>query len=158
MISLFVTRTIILYLGVLYLFLSWITNRFRAQQSVLPSHLLLNFTWYLLKQALFLTTLTNPILRIRTQTPRLATELQNQHGSGGGTALLSSCGGFSRGCRAQTLSTQALAAVAHRLSCPMACRIFPDQGLNPCPLHWHADSSPLDPQGNPTVALFSNKR
>ena len=30
-----------------------------------------------------MTTLTNPILRIRTQTPRLATELQNQHGSGG---------------------------------------------------------------------------
>ena len=29
---------------------------------------------------------------------------------------------------------------AHRLSCPMSCRIFPDQGLNPCPLHWHADS------------------
>ena len=30
MISLLVTRTIILYLGVLYLFLSWITYRFRA--------------------------------------------------------------------------------------------------------------------------------
>ena len=21
-------------------------------------------------------------------------------------------------------------------SCPLACRIFPNQGLNPCPLHW----------------------
>ena len=26
--------------------------------------------------------------------------------------------------------------VAHRLSCSVACGIFPDQGLNPCPLHW----------------------
>ena len=24
--------------------------------------------------------------------------------------------------------------VVHRLSCPKACGIFPDQGLNPCPL------------------------
>ena len=23
---------------------------------------------------------------------------------------------------------------------PLACRIFPNQGLNPCPLHWQADS------------------
>ena len=29
--------------------------------------------------------------------------------------------------------------VAHRLSCPAACGIFPDQGSNPCPLHWQAD-------------------
>lgn len=26
--------------------------------------------------------------------------------------------------------------VVHRLSFPMACGIFPDQGLKPCPLHW----------------------
>ena len=31
-------------------------------------------------------------------------------------------------------------AVAHGLSCSAACGIFPDQGLNPCPLHWQADS------------------
>ena len=30
--------------------------------------------------------------------------------------------------------------VAHRLSCSAACGIFPDQGLNPWPLHWQADS------------------
>ena len=30
--------------------------------------------------------------------------------------------------------------VAHRLSCSMACGIFLDQGLNPFPLHWQADS------------------
>jgi len=26
--------------------------------------------------------------------------------------------------------------VAHQLSCPAACRIFLEQGLNPCLLHW----------------------
>ena len=26
------------------------------------------------------------------------------------------------------------------LSCPEACGIFPDQGLNLCPLYWEADS------------------
>ena len=30
-------------------------------------------------------------------------------------------------------------AVAHRLSCPQARGIFPDQGLNPGPQHWQAD-------------------
>ena len=33
--------------------------------------------------------------------------------------------------------------VAHRFSCSAARRIFPDQGLNPCSLHWQADSCPL---------------
>ena len=32
------------------------------------------------------------------------------------------------------------AAVAHGLSCFTTCGIFPDQGLNLCPLHWQADS------------------
>ena len=39
--------------------------------------------------------------------------------------------------------------VAHRPSCSAACEIFPDQGLNPCPLHWQADSQPLRHQGSP---------
>ena len=30
--------------------------------------------------------------------------------------------------------------VAHGPSCSAACRIFPDRGMNPCPLHWQADS------------------
>ena len=30
--------------------------------------------------------------------------------------------------------------VAHGLSCSAACGVFPDQGSNPCPLHWQADS------------------
>ena len=39
--------------------------------------------------------------------------------------------------------------VAHGPSCSMACGIFPDQGSNPCPLHWQADSQSLRHQGNP---------
>ena len=35
---------------------------------------------------------------------------------------------------------QALVAAAHRLSRSAACGIFPDQGSNPRPLHWQADS------------------
>ena len=31
----------------------------------------------------------------------------------------------------------------------MACGIFPDQGSNPRPLHWQADSQPLRHQGSP---------
>ena len=31
---------------------------------------------------------------------------------------------------------------AHGLSCSSACGIFLDQGLNPFPLHWQADSYP----------------
>ena len=43
--------------------------------------------------------------------------------------------------------------VAHRPSYSMACGIFPDQGLNPCPLHWQADSQPLRHQGSPLMWL-----
>ena len=39
--------------------------------------------------------------------------------------------------------------VAHGLSCSAACGIFPDQGSNPCPLLWQADSQPLHHQGSP---------
>ena len=39
--------------------------------------------------------------------------------------------------------------VAHRPSCSVACGIFPDQGSNPCPLHWQADSQPLRHQESP---------
>ena len=40
--------------------------------------------------------------------------------------------------------------VAHRLSCSVACGIFPDQGSNPCLLHWQADSQPLCHQESPS--------
>ena len=43
--------------------------------------------------------------------------------------------------------------VAHGPSCSAAYGTFPDQGLNPCPLHWQADSQPLRHQGSPH--LFS---
>ena len=39
--------------------------------------------------------------------------------------------------------------VVHRLSCSAACEIFPDQELNPCPLHWQADSRLLCHQRGP---------
>ena len=45
--------------------------------------------------------------------------------------------------------------VAHGLSCSTACGIFPDQGSNPCPVHWQADSYPLRHQGSPHHCLFS---
>ena len=40
--------------------------------------------------------------------------------------------------------------VAHGPSCSAACGILPDQGSNPCPLHWQADSQPLRHQGSPS--------
>ena len=43
------------------------------------------------------------------------------------------------------------AIVAHGPSCSTACGIFPEQGSNPCPLHWQADSQPLRHQGSPTL-------
>ena len=48
--------------------------------------------------------------------------------------LLSSCGSV---------------VVAHWLSCPKACGVFPDQGLNLQLLYWQADSSSLSHQERP---------
>ena len=42
-------------------------------------------------------------------------------------------------------------------ACPAACGILPDQGLNPCPLHWQADSQPLHHQGSPDVYILSHR-
>ena len=44
--------------------------------------------------------------------------------------------------------------VAHGPSCSTACGIFPDQGLNPCPLHRQADSQPLRHQESPPKIHF----
>ena len=44
--------------------------------------------------------------------------------------------------------------VAHGPSCSAACGILPDQGSNPCPLHWQADSQPLCHQGSPVLLIF----
>ena len=45
--------------------------------------------------------------------------------------------------------------VAHGPSCSAACGIFPDQGSNPRPLHWQADSQPLRHQGSPLGPLLT---
>ena len=44
--------------------------------------------------------------------------------------------------------------VAHGPSCSATCGIFPDQGSNPCPLHWQADSQPLRHQGSLLLPFF----
>ena len=45
--------------------------------------------------------------------------------------------------------------VAHGTSHSAACGILPDQGSNPCPLHWQADSQPLRHQGSPHLFIFA---
>ena len=47
--------------------------------------------------------------------------------------------------------------VAHGPSCSAACGIFPDQGSNPCPLHWQADSQPLRHQGSPVLHFIAKE-
>ena len=50
----------------------------------------------------------------------------------------------------QWLSSCGSQALKHGLnSCGTACGIFPDQGSNPCLLHWQVDSLPLSQQGKP---------
>ena len=44
--------------------------------------------------------------------------------------------------------------VAHGPSRSAACGILPDQGSNPCPLPWQADSQPLRHQGSPIPTLM----
>ena len=50
---------------------------------------------------------------------------------------------WASGAEAHGLQSAGLVVVGHRLSCSTAWGIFPDQGSNPCPLHWQADSLPL---------------
>ena len=45
--------------------------------------------------------------------------------------------------------------VAHGPTCSTARGIVPDQGSNPCPLHWQADSQPLRHQGSPQSFLIT---
>ena len=54
------------------------------------------------------------------------------------------------------LQSTGSAVAAHRPSRSAACGIPPDQGSNPCPLHWQADSQPLRHQGSPVVNLFNS--
>ena len=52
---------------------------------------------------------------------------------------------------AHRLQSAGSAVAAHEPSCSAACGIPPDQGSNPCPLHWQADSQPLRHQGSPAI-------
>ena len=47
--------------------------------------------------------------------------------------------------------------VAHGPSSSVACGIIPDQGSNPCPLHWQADSQPLHHQGSPSHPFYTHQ-
>ena len=49
-----------------------------------------------------------------------------------------------------------LVIVAHGPICFAACGIFPDQGSNPCPLHWQADSQPLRHQESPHTCVLNH--
>ena len=74
----------------------------------------------------------------------------------------------SRACQLQQLLHAGSAVAAHRFqstgsvggahgpSCPVACRIFPDQGLNLCPLCCKANSQPLEHQGSNNFFFFCN--
>ena len=87
--------------------------------------------------------------------------------SGRGLSLVVASGGHSSSrCAGLSLSRPLLlwstgsrragsVIVAHGPSCSTACGILPDQGLNPCPLHWQADSQPLCHQGSPCLLLYS---
>ena len=83
-----------------------------------------------------------------------------------GLSLVAASGGHSSSrCAGLTLSRPLLlrstgsrragsVVVAHGLSCSAACGIFPDEGSNPCPLHWQADSQPLRHQGSPIFLSY----
>ena len=64
----------------------------------------------------------------------------------------SRCGGFSHGARA--LGVRASVLATHGLGCSVAGSIFLDQGLNPCPLQWQADSQLLDHQESPSYLFI----
>ena len=69
------------------------------------------------------------------------------------------CTGFSNcGMWVQWLWLQSLehrlSIVVHGLSCSLPCGIFLDQGLNPCLLHWQADSLSVSHQGSPAPSFI----
>ena len=72
--------------------------------------------------------------------------------------LLSIYSAWASHCRAYLVGSWApehagSVVVARRLSCSIACRIFPDQGSNP----WQADSYPLDQQGSSGLVSLASK-
>ena len=62
---------------------------------------------------------------------------------------LSSCSSWALECR--------LSSCGHGLRCSMASGIFPNQGLNPCLLHWQTDPLLLRHQGSPSSKDLKRK-
>ena len=62
---------------------------------------------------------------------------------------LHSCSVQTPGCTGFRVVECGSVVVMHGLSCSAAREIFPDEGLNPCPLDWQADSYLLYHQGSP---------
>ena len=56
-------------------------------------------------------------------------------------------------CGGRALRHAASARAARGLSCSAIRGIFPDQGSNPCLLHWQVDSPPLSYQGSPCACF-----
>ena len=77
--------------------------------------------------------------------------------SGGHSSLRCAGLSLSRPLLLQSTSSRRAGSVvvAHGPSCSAACGILPDQGSNPCPLYWQADSQPLCHQGSPIVLNFN---
>ena len=80
--------------------------------------------------------------------------------------LFSWCRAWALGCEASVvaacgfnscaprLQNTGYIVVMHGLSCPVALGIIPDQGLNPCLLHWQVDSLLLSHQGGLEIFKF----
>ena len=80
--------------------------------------------------------------------------------SGHSGSAVAACG--SQGTRGQQSQRAALRALrvsscGNRLSCSMACEMFLDPGLNPCPWHWQVDSYPLCHRGSPPPFILNLK-
>ena len=75
-----------------------------------------------------------------------------------GATLKSRCAGLSLSRPLSLRSTGSRRAgsviVAYGPSCSAAYGILPDQGANPHPLHWQADSRPLRHQGSPSGSFL----
>ena len=78
-------------------------------------------------------------------------------GWGDGLLVVASLGAEQRSRHAGSRA-QAQQLWRNGLSCPEACGIHPDQGLNPCPLHWQMDSLPLIHQEAWMVCFDAVKR
>ena len=65
-------------------------------------------------------------------------------------SISSRCSGFSS--RSSWFLEQGLSSCG-RWACSMAYRVFPNQGSNPCPWHWEADSYPPCHWGSPFSTL-----